>query len=304
MDIKQLVGLRTLKTGLAVTLASLLGLTPFIVSPFFSIISACLALQNTVKNSFDIGKDRVLGTILGAVLGFVAASLYMGIPSHFQALVVGLAIVTCILLCNHFKLGSGLMITLTVCVSIIVGEEAGDLDLMAATVFRATDTLIGILISLGINYFIKPPNYWSDFSEEMERIDAIATGFFKNILVHQKFQLEELSKELDQLDKIYTRINADRKFLENPLSAKKLKEAVNACHDIYFHAKSLSKLEADNQLYIEDENRRQIYQIFSGQQDIQPGAACSIFEYHIYQMLSQMRLLHRTMEKMKKGNPA
>jgi len=301
MNFKQLFGMRTLKTGIAVMASGALGMTPFIVSPFFTIVSTVLAMQNTVKNSFETGRNRILGTILGASLGFLFALLYMAIPLYVQPLILGLALMLSIILCNHFNLGSGLAITLTVCVSIIMGEDAGNLDLMAATIFRTTDTIIGILVSLGVNYFIKPPNYWGILSEEIEKIETIALGIFKNILVHQKFQLEGLRKEIAQLDKIYARISDDRKYQKNPLSATAIKSVVDACHEIYFHAKSIAKLERENpaMTLINEQDRIQIYRVFHSEEtQVNIGDSCSIFEYHIYQILSHIKVLNLALDEL------
>ena len=303
MKWKQIFGMRIIKTGLAVSASAALGMTPFVVSPFFAIISTVLAMQNTVKNSFDTGRNRILGTILGGGLGFAFAIFYMATPSYLQPLVLGLALMVSIILCNRFDLNSGIAITLTVCASIILGEESGDLDLMAATIFRTTDTIIGILVSLGVNYFIKPPNYWGSLSEEFEKIEVITMSVLKNILVHQNFPLEDLRKELVQLDKFYARVSADRKYQKNPVSAAKVRSMVEACHEIYFHAKSIAKLESENSSLasLKELDRIQIYRLYYSEAEVNLDEVESIFEYHIYQIFAQIRMIHVTVDELNKS---
>jgi len=296
MDLKHLVGMRILKTGIAVMISAALGMTPLIVSPFFTIVSTVLAMQNTVKNSLDTGKTRILGTILGASLGFIFATIYvyLPVPSYAQPLLLGLAIMISISLGNRFNLGAGLGITMTVLVSIIVGEEAGDLDLMAATIYRTTDTIIGIVVSFGVNYFIKPPNYFGDLLEEIGQIEAITLGALRSVLIQQPFKLDDLQKEIARLDKTYTQISADRKFHKNPVPASQVKAAVDACHEIYFHVKSIAKLEKENpsMTLIDERDAIEIYRVFYMEQDIDLEDVDSIFEYHLYQVLSQIKVLH------------
>ena len=70
MIFKQWIGMRTLKTGLAVIITSCLSGTFLISNPFYAVIGTVFAMQNTVKSSFVAGKNRLLGTVLGAVIGY------------------------------------------------------------------------------------------------------------------------------------------------------------------------------------------------------------------------------------------
>jgi len=292
MLIKNLVGMRTAKTGIAVIISAYLGQTFLVTNPFYAVMGTIFAMQNTVKNSFTIGRNRILGTVLGAFIGFLFAIFNLTHPL-FHPLYIGLAIIFTIVCCNALKLSGSIMISLTVCVSIIVGDT--DRSLLAYAFFRTTDTSMGIIVSLLVNYFILQPNYLGDLTEEMEKIEAISIDFVKSILVHKNLNLDILNTELSRLDAVYKNYSADRKYNKNPVSSQKLKQAIEACHNIYFHAKCIVNLEEEEDFTdLNPENRLKIIEFFAegNKNEIQLVEPIDpIFEYHIHEMLYQLKFL-------------
>jgi|GEM_PF-472880 len=303
MSIKNLVGMRTLKTGIAVTISAYLGRTFLVVNPFYAVIGTILAMQNTVKSSFTMGKNRIIGTVMGALNGFLFATVGSYLFPSFvdHPIYIGLAIIFTIICCNALKLTGSILISLTICFSIIAGNSDPQFSsLLAYTFFRTTDTSIGIIVSLLVNYFILQPNYLGDLSEEIEKIEAITTDFVKNILVHKDLNIENLDIELGHLDAIYKNYSADRKFNKNPVSSQKLNRAIEASHDIYFHAKCIARLseEADT-TELNHENRLRIIDFFikGNRTEIEMVKPINpIFEYHIHQMLNQLKVLTNIQE--------
>ena len=55
MDIKQHVGMRTLKTGIAVVITACLGNTFLISNPFYAVIGTVFAMHITVISSYVAG---------------------------------------------------------------------------------------------------------------------------------------------------------------------------------------------------------------------------------------------------------
>ena len=99
--LKRLVGMRTLKTGLAVVLTLYIGKTILVSNVFYAVIGTIFAMQNTVKNSFVAGKNRLFGTVLGAVVGYFFALAHIQSPIY-----IGLAVVVTIVCCNALKINT------------------------------------------------------------------------------------------------------------------------------------------------------------------------------------------------------
>ena len=66
------LGMRTIKTGIAVSLCCMFG--QFIIEKLFFAVAACsLSVQDTVKGSLKEGLGRVRGTMLGGLIGYLMA---------------------------------------------------------------------------------------------------------------------------------------------------------------------------------------------------------------------------------------
>ena len=75
---KNFIGMRTLKTGIAVILTCIL--TGFAVDNMFYAATACVVtMQDTIKTSFKMGSQRVFGTLIGGLVGFL---LFLVIPKN------------------------------------------------------------------------------------------------------------------------------------------------------------------------------------------------------------------------------
>ena len=74
------IGLRTIKSGIAVFLCLLL----LPNEPFFACLTAVICLQDTVYNSIHMGINRGAGTIIGASFGLVFLFLFRSLELHIN----------------------------------------------------------------------------------------------------------------------------------------------------------------------------------------------------------------------------
>lgn len=69
------IGMRNIKTALSVFLCVVIFQIFNMGSPFYAAIAAIISMQSSVIDTFKTGKNRVLGTFLGAFTGLVFALL-------------------------------------------------------------------------------------------------------------------------------------------------------------------------------------------------------------------------------------
>lgn len=291
--IKRYIGMRTLKTGIAVVITLYLGQTFLVSNAFYAVIGTIFALQNTMKSSLVAGKNRLLGTVVGAIVGFIFAQFQLHNP-----IFIGLAVIMTIVFCNSFKISSSIIIASTVCVSILIGIQGQ--DPLIYSVLRTTDTSIGIIVGIFVNYVIAQPNYLGTLTKEIETIEEITKSLVKNILIHQDLDVKKLQSELSRLNLIYQNYCADRRFDKNPVSLNQLKTTIEACHDIYFHAKCIACLSVE-ETDLTINNRIQIIDFFHhgchGEVHLEEPID-SIFNYHIDKILEELRLLTITVDAL------
>ena len=154
------IGLRTIKSGIAVFLCLLL----LPNEPFFACLTAVICLQDTVYNSINIGINRGIGTIIGAIFGliflFLFRSLEVHIPNEYISklviyLIIASGIILMIYLCNILKRPGAINITCIAFLGVTTAHAYSD-PLFYAT-NRIIETLLGIIISILVNKLITPP---------------------------------------------------------------------------------------------------------------------------------------------------
>src|SRR5690554_7132665 len=137
---KYRIGMRTIKTGLAVSISVMIAELVGLSSPLFVGIGAISTMQASVSESFAMGKNRILGTIMGALVALVMSYLF---PSNILFLALGIIIVI------HFLnlLGWKKSITLSAIVFLAVFLNHEEAMIPYAT-NRVLDTFIGIVVGM------------------------------------------------------------------------------------------------------------------------------------------------------------
>jgi len=150
MQMKLGIGMRNIKTGLAVFVCVIISRLLKLEYPFYSAVAAVIAMQSSVEASFKAGKNRMLGTFLGAVIGYVFALIY-----HGNIILLTLGVMAIIHICNLLKWKNAISIACVVFISIMLND--GHRDPLYYSINRLIDTFIGIIVALIINRFIVPP---------------------------------------------------------------------------------------------------------------------------------------------------
>lgn len=152
------LGLRIIKTGIAATLCvavcSLLKLN----EPFLAVIAAVLSMGRSIDLSVRAGKNKMIGVLIGAAIGFALASI-----SPANAGLCGIGVILSLYLCQVLRLEGAGSLTCFAFAAVLFGS-AQKLPWLYALV-SAENALIGIAASVAVNLFIFPPNY----AEEVTR---------------------------------------------------------------------------------------------------------------------------------------
>lgn len=142
------IGLRTIKTAIAVTLCVIIANLFDFEYPFFMGMTAIISMDKTITNSLKMGRNRIFGTFLGACIGIALSYIDRG-----NAFLCGLGIIILIQLCNFFKLQGAITIGGIVMIAIMVHTDKTPLYY---GYYRTLHTLIGASISFIVNMTILP----------------------------------------------------------------------------------------------------------------------------------------------------
>lgn len=153
----QTIGARNLKTSLSVFICiivfELLGRS----SAFFACIAAMMCMQDTVENSYKMGKNRMLGTFLGAIVGLLLIAIFNVLSiQHFivYALLTAIGTTIAIFLCILFNCKGAINSACIVVFAIMTNlKGVGSYDYAFN---RILDTFIGVIIAIIINRLVYP----------------------------------------------------------------------------------------------------------------------------------------------------
>lgn len=117
-----MVGMRTLKTSLAIFVALIVSDIFKLQYPFFTVIAIIVVMQNTINETYQMGINRILGTALGGLAGI----LYIGfIASDYWILdriMIGVITLFIILILIKMKATKAISISLIVFLSICIND--------------------------------------------------------------------------------------------------------------------------------------------------------------------------------------
>jgi len=136
------------KTALAATLcwwlAHLLGLH----DGYWGSISAIIVMQSNVGSTVSASRDRILGTIIGAVFGF-SFSLFGALPWNYI-----LAVLTAMLVCGLLGLKSSSRLAGVTITIVMLVEKTGPRWSLARD--RVIEVMLGIFIALAVTTLVFP----------------------------------------------------------------------------------------------------------------------------------------------------
>lgn len=243
------IGMRTVKTALAVFLILLVYRLPGMDSPFYAAIAAIIAMQSSVKESFTAGKDRMLGTVTGALAGLILALLHPGHP-----VLIGVGIIAVIYVCDKLGWNKSISIAGIVFLAIMLNMEGR--NPVQYSLFRILDTFIGITTAVLVNAYIAPPRHY----------DVLASRFdwFTREVVYslQKRWCEAASLDLKELEAGYEKLRSDVAVFLSETRFKKsdvdrieeVRIKLQLCSDLYQHLKMIASMEGPYYLDIEHRN--------------------------------------------------
>lgn len=236
------IGMRNIKTAIAVFLCVSISKIFKMQYPFYSAIATVIAMQSSVTESFNAGKVRMLGTFVGALVGLIFSLIY---PN--SEILCGLGIVAIIYFCNILKLKKSVTISCIVFIAIMTNLK-GENPLLYST-SRCVDTFLGIAIAVIVNYLIVPPKHISKILSNLNQvIDNIFIMAGTIICNNEQIHPEELHEYILNLEanlKIYTqeiRLNKKEAF-----QIGKIKDMVKQFHKVYHHLSFINSIEGSKQ---------------------------------------------------------
>lgn len=192
---KQIIGARTIKTGLATFLTAFICLA-FDLNPIFAILTAIVTIEPTAKASLRKGIKRLPATVIGALLAVIFTYL-LGDQSPFT---YALSATMTVLICAHLNLHVGITVATLTSVAMIPGIHE-------AYVYNFLSRLVTAIIGLGtagvVNFIVLPPKYYDQIESRIKKSERDMYKLYrrrmKEILLNRYYS----SKSDQQLERLH-----------------------------------------------------------------------------------------------------
>lgn len=146
------IGLRNIKTGISVCICLIL----FSKDPFFATIASVMCMQDTVEQSVKTGTNRVIGTLIGGIIGLIFLNITRFINAeNFTPIITAIGVSFTIYLCNTIKKSGACAMSSLVLIAIMIAPATSSAFMYASK--RTIETILGIIVALLVNKYIKPP---------------------------------------------------------------------------------------------------------------------------------------------------
>lgn len=241
---KYKIGMRTVKTGIAVSLSMFIASFINLKSPIFVGIGAIMAMQSSVSESFNAGINRMLGTIVGAIVGLLFSFIF---PQNF--IFLGLGIIIVIHIHYLFNWKKSLTLSAIVFMAIFLNSESARIPYATN---RIIDTFIGISVAVLVNYFLFTPKKKTDLLLSLDQLVHLSKSIICNILSGADISLTELKSQIDFFRESNFKIkeDVDLNFYKTT-NTQLIKNILSIMDEIYTESRYLIKI---NNAKINDEN--------------------------------------------------
>ncbi len=138
------------KTGIAVVLCVWLGNLFGLAHSYWAAVSAIVVMGSDTTVTFASCRDRVIGTAIGAFLGWVTFYAWHG---HY--LLYGLAVTLCLFVCGALAYDkAGRLAAVALSIIVLVSIDGGPAQ---AAIARFLEVSLGIVVALAVTLLVFPP---------------------------------------------------------------------------------------------------------------------------------------------------
>ena len=289
--------MRSLKTGLAVLICLALYTVLPLNQPTLAVLVAVMAIQNTIVDSVTFSKNRLIGTILGTIIGII----YIQVAGD-SLIFVAVGVIILITLLNKLKQSQNIVVALVLFINIITGVVTGNPIIYGLG--RFANTLVGITVGFLINYLIKPPNQISKMKENViETVDEIDHVVKDLIFTDLTINLKNFKKEIESIESNLEIYNKDTKYRMALMDKiKYVEQSVSNYSVLYSHILIIK----DQRAPLDESNRAWAQDLFGKdyvpqKNIIADEAYVAIYNYHISEILKKLTNIKSDLENVTRG---
>lgn len=225
-DYKYRIGMRAIKTALAVVIGLYISYLLNLNSPIFVSIAAVSSMKPSMSESLSDMKKRLFTCVFGVILGYISSKI--SVPNLVEPLIAGLGILITIYILSVIKMRDMAQLS---CI-VFVASFCSDSNKALYAVNRILGTVIGVVVGVLVNYYISSPNIGEDFIAVSKKCYQSANRVLREIIYDKRANLSDFNENLSNANTLY-------KLLE-----KEIKTPFHHDHSLDKETKIVSLLES------------------------------------------------------------
>lgn len=294
IDYKYRIGMRTLKTSLAVVIGLYISYLLDLDSAIFVSIAAVSTMKPSMSESLEDFKKRLFTCVFGVMVGYFFSKI--SVVEYLEPLIAGLGILLTIYILVVVKMKD---MTQLSCI-VFVASFCSNSDKFYYATNRIIGTVIGIIVGVLVNYFISSPNVWEDFILAARSCYRSSNLVLKQILSGEKVDLSEFNRELASATKLYKLLEkeADTPFQYRYKKISREKRIMSLIESISVRLEVVENMNADHfsfEVSQEALKRYDLEEEYSSDLDVEDR----VYDYHIEYILKYMDQLKEEIENIK-----
>lgn len=294
IDYKYRIGMRTLKTSLAVVIGLYISYLLDLDSAIFVSIAAVSTMKPSMSESLEDFKKRLFTCVFGVMVGYFFSKI--SVAEYLEPLIAGLGILLTIYILVVVKMKD---MTQLSCI-VFVASFCSNSDKFYYATNRIIGTVIGIIVGVLVNYFISSPNVWEDFILAARSCYRSSNLVLKQILSGEKVDLSEFNRELASATKLYKLLEkeADTPFQYRYKKISREKRIMSLIESISVRLEVVENMDADHfsfEVSQEALKRYDLEEEYSSDLDVEDR----VYNYHIEYILKYMDQLKEEIENIK-----
>lgn len=294
IDYKYRIGMRTLKTSLAVVIGLYISYLLDLDSAIFVSIAAVSTMKPSMSESLEDFKKRLFTCVFGVMVGYFFSKI--SVVEYLEPLIAGLGILLTIYILVVVKMKD---MTQLSCI-VFVASFCSNSDKFYYATNRIIGTVIGIIVGVLVNYFISSPNVWEDFILAARSCYRSSNLVLKQILSGEKVDLSEFNRELASATKLFKLLEkeADTPFQYRYKKISREKRIMSLIESISVRLEVVENMNADHfsfEVSQEALKRYDLEEEYSSDLDVEDR----VYNYHIEYILKYMDQLKEEIENIK-----
>lgn len=294
IDYKYRIGMRTLKTALAVVIGLYISYLLDLDSAIFVSIAAVSTMKPSMSESLEDFKNRLFTCVFGVMVGYFFSKI--SVVEYLEPLIAGLGILLTIYILVVVKMKD---MTQLSCI-VFVASFCSNSDKFYYATNRIIGTVIGIIVGVLVNYFISSPNVWEDFILAARSCYRSSNLVLKQILSGEKVDLSEFNRELASATKLFKLLEkeADTPFQYRYKKISREKRIMSLIESISVRLEVVENMNADHfsfEVSQEALKRYDLEEEYSSDLDVEDR----VYNYHIEYILKYMDQLKEEIENIK-----